>query len=51
MTNASTSSRFSSARIIGRAQSVDENGISTSLSALAIVIVGRPVVESMVASM
>lgn len=51
MTNASTCSRFSSARTIGSAQSVDENGISTSLSALAMLIVGRPVDGSMLASM
>ena len=50
MTNASTGSRFLSAWTIGSAQSVAENGISTSLSASAIVIVGRPVVGSMVAS-
>ena len=50
MTNASTCSLFSRARIIGSAQSVDENGIFTSLSASAIVIVGSPVVGSMLAS-
>ena len=41
----------SSARIIGSEQSVAEKGSSTSLSASSIVIVGRPVAGSVVASM
>ena len=51
MTNASTCSLVSSARTIGSEQSVAVNGSSTSLSASSIVIVGRPVAGSVVASM
>ena len=39
-----------SASTIGSAQSVAENGISTSLSASAIVIVGNPMAGSTLAS-
>ena len=51
MTKASTCSLFSSARNIGREQSVAENGSSTSFRASSIDIVGVPVAGSMVASM